>query len=490
MKKILFLLAIFSASFLMLNAQNTHHMWSVGVTGGTNQYRGDIGSDLFKLPFYLYGGLTGGMYISPTFDLHADFSYGAYGHWNNNGTSFLTDKIDGSVLLRYKLNDGHVLPEGIVSPYLTAGLGLAMYLDGRNFEPDKNDCLLPMGFGFKFDITEWMALQYQFLYVFTNHDYREAAWSDRNQNDRFFQQSVSVVFAFGKSQFIDTDGDGVADELDKCPGTPGGVKVDENGCPVDKDGDGIADYLDKCPDDFGLAAFEGCPDADGDGIIDSEDDCPKDKGLAEFNGCPDTDGDGIMDKEDDCPKDKGLAEFNGCPDTDGDGIIDSKDDCPKVKGLAEFNGCPDTDGDKIPDKDDKCPTVAGIAANKGCPEVKEETKKIFEQALTGIQFETGSDVIKPTSFGILDQVVKVMIENPEYFLQINGHTDNVGDPDKNMDLSDRRAASVMKYLTDKGVDAKRMESKGYGDTMPIEDNNTVNGRAKNRRVEFKVIFEM
>lgn len=202
----------------------------------------------------------------------------------------------------------------------------------------------------------------------------------------------------------------------------------------------------------------------------------------------DRDKDGVPDKDDRCPDVAGLAALQGCPDADGDGIADNMDACPDVAGPAEFNGCPDTDGDGIPDNLDRCPKVKGIAANNGCPEISEKTKKLFEKALTGIQFETGKSVIRKSSYGILDQVVTVMQENPEYNLEINGHTDSQGDDAKNMKLSDDRAAAVRTYLEGKGVAGNRMKSFGHGETQPIADNNTPAGRAKNRRVEFKVTF--
>lgn len=108
--------------------------------------------------------------------------------------------------------------------------------------------------------------------------------------------------------------------------------------------------------------------------------------------------------------------------------------------------------------------------------------------MTGIQFETGSAVIKKSSYGILDQVVSVMTENPMYNLEVHGHTDSQGDDAKHMKLSDDRAASVKKYLMDKGVAAIRLRSEGHGETIPVADNTTSAGRAKNRRVEFKVMF--
>lgn len=125
---------------------------------------------------------------------------------------------------------------------------------------------------------------------------------------------------------------------------------------------------------------------------------------------------------------------------------------------------------------------------EGCPAVQEETKKIFDQALTGILFETGKDVIKSSSYTILNNIVKIMNDNPAYNLNISGHTDAVGDDARNLDLSIRRAEAVKKYLADKGIDINRMTAKGYGETMPVADNNTSAGRTKNRRVEFNVIF--
>ena len=141
------------------------------------------------------------------------------------------------------------------------------------------------------------------------------------------------------------------------------------------------------------------------------------------------------------------------------------------------------------DFEDKCPETPGINENKGCPEIKAEVKQLFKKALNGIQFETGKSKIKgKTSFAILDDVVKVMQENPAYKLNIGGHTDNVGNSEKNMQLSKERAASVRDYLISKGVEESRLASAGYGDTQPVADNKTAKGRAENRRVAFVVEF--
>jgi OOP family OmpA-OmpF porin len=468
-----------------LSGQTSDKRWSLGLMGGKTEYEGDLGNTMFRFnPFYGLGAISINHYMSPSFDISVQGELGNMGF--DNGTDvFLAKKIDASFLLKYKFNNGFTFDEdAMVAPYFAFGAGLAGF-SGALTNKENSDGIFPVGGGLKINLSPDIALQLQVLYNFTTGDTRDLK-DDGIRNDNFLANSIGIVVNFGKAK--DTDKDGVPDKLDKCLNTTAGTKVTQDGCPVDGDGDGIADYLDKCPAVAGLATFDGCPDTDGDGIQDSQDKCPAVKGLAALNGCPDADGDGIIDSEDKCPDKKGLAALNGCPDTDGDGITDALDRCPAVKGPEALEGCPDSDGDGIADIDDKCPTVSGIKENKGCPAVKEETLKVFTQALSGITFETGKDVIKPTSFSILNNVVSIMNNNPEYNLEINGHTDSVGDDAKNLDLSQRRADAVKKYITDKGIAAIRMSAKGYGETIPVADNNSPAGRAKNRRVEFKVVF--
>ncbi len=235
-------------------------------------------------------------------------------------------------------------------------------------------------------------------------------------------------------------------------------------------------------------------DADGDGITDDVDKCPDVKGVAKYNGCPvpDTDGDVINDEEDKCPNVKGIAKYNGCPvpDTDGDGINDEEDKCPAVKGVARYQGCPvpDTDGDGINDEEDKCPKVPGVAANAGCPEIKQEVVKKIDQSARKVLFATASDKLLNSSFLALDEVVKVLQDNSDVQMNIDGHTDNTGNATLNKALSEKRAASVKKYIVSKGIDESRLHATGYGDTKPIESNKTAAGRAKNRRVEMKLYY--
>jgi OmpA-OmpF porin, OOP family len=209
--------------------------------------------------------------------------------------------------------------------------------------------------------------------------------------------------------------------------------------------------------------------------------------------CPDLDddGDGIRNADDACPLVAGIPENKGCPDvdTDGDGIPDRLDKCPTVKGIPENQGCPDvdTDGDGIPDRLDKCPTVPGVPENDGCPPEKAklnlETKKI--DILDMVYFDTSKATIQERSYSLLDDVAKVLADHAEVAtVRVEGHTDNTGPAAFNTWLSDERAKAVKAYLIKKGIDAGRLEAKGYGPAKPIADNKTKEGREKNRRVEF------
>lgn len=309
----------------------------------------------------------------------------------------------------------------------------------------------------------------------------------------------------------DSDGDGVADKDDKCPNEKG--VATNKGCPEmrDSDGDGTPDEEDLCPDKAG--PNRGCPDTDRDGIADNFDNCPEEAGTVENNGCPepkDSDGDGFKDDVDPCPTQAGAE--NGCPpvkepDTDGDGIPDKSDPCPNKAG--ELGGCPDADGDGVADNLDKCPKTAGTVENFGCPEEKkpepkkpeekkpqpEEKKEIKEvreklaTAARAVQFESAKAILKDASYDVLDEVVAIMRKTPNYSLSISGYTDDVGDDEANLRLSQDRAKACYDYLIFRGIKAERIRYTGFGEARPIASNDTNEGREQNRRVEFELIVE-
>jgi outer membrane protein OmpA-like peptidoglycan-associated protein len=215
----------------------------------------------------------------------------------------------------------------------------------------------------------------------------------------------------------------------------------------------------------------------------------------------DTDGDGIPDDVDACPtvpEDHKEPDPNdGCPapqDRDHDGVPDDVDKCPDVpQGKNGLDGCPDADKDGIPDAQDACPKVPGEPdpdpKKNGCPKhIRLEGSNVH--VMQQIHFETASATILPDSFPVLTEIAQFLIANPDIKqMRIEGHTDNHGAPDYNLDLSKRRAASVLTWLSEHGVDAGRMQSQGYGMTLPIASNDTDQGRAQNRRVEFKILDE-
>ena len=238
---------------------------------------------------------------------------------------------------------------------------------------------------------------------------------------------------------------------------------------------------------FYAGGSEETADRDNDGVLDDDDKCPDTPGLASLQGCPDRDGDGIADGDDKCPDQAGLAKYDGCPvpDTDGDGVNDEEDKCPNEKGLARYQGCPipDTDGDGVNDEEDKCPSRPGPASNQGCPEISKEVVERINIAAKNVFFATGKYNLLAKSNASLNEVAKLMKDDPSLILDISGHTDDVGSEESNQTLSENRANAVKEYLVKQGIAENRLNATGYGEAKPVADNKTAAGRAKNRRTE-------
>jgi outer membrane protein OmpA-like peptidoglycan-associated protein len=240
----------------------------------------------------------------------------------------------------------------------------------------------------------------------------------------------------------------------------------------DSDSDGIANNRDGCP--YVAEDFDGYQDEDG---------CPD----------PDNDGDGVADVDDGCPDEAedvdGFQDEDGCPDldNDADGVPDASDQCPDepedIDGFQDTDGCPDLDDDAdgVPDLNDQCPgTPAGIAVDSlGCPQV---ARIEVEFILTGVSFGSGKSELQTSSYEALDTVLRSLQAYPDVRLEVQGHTDSQGDPNKNFLLSQARAESVVSYLLSRGIDAGRLTPIGYGSDVPIAPNDTAAGREANRRV--------
>ncbi len=263
-------------------------------------------------------------------------------------------------------------------------------------------------------------------------------------------------------------------------------------------------------------------DADGDGIADEYDKCvsePEDPdGYQDVDGCPDNDNDAdtILDKFDECPDDPedvdGFEDKDGCPDkdNDGDGVADFSDRCPlapeTVNDYRDDDGCPDTpeygdrDGDGYTDRQDRCPNEAetfnGIEDDDGCPEkgrvsVEKGAIKISER----IYFETGRAEIQSRSHSLLDEIAQVLIANPRLKkVRIEGHTDNVpiqnAQYPSNWELASGRSIVVLKAMLAAGLTADRVSASSFADTHPVSSNDTKAGRAANRRIEIVVVPDL
>ena len=257
---------------------------------------------------------------------------------------------------------------------------------------------------------------------------------------------------------------------------------------------------------------EGCEqDDDDDSILNSKDQCPQVPedydGDQDTDGCPewDKDGDGIPDEKDQCPNDRedkdGFEDADGCPDLDNDrdGIPDTADKCTNqpedFDKFQDNDGCPepDNDNDGIPDIKDKCPNEPedfdGDQDDDGCPDlyksivIKEDKIELKQK----IFFAFNKAKIMPQSFAMLEEVGAALKDHSKIKVRIEGHTDSKGRDKYNLKLSDLRAKAVRDFMVNQGVTPDRMVAIGFGESRPIADNDTEEGRDMNRRVEFVIL---
>ena len=497
------LLAFITSLSLKANAQTTVSKWAIGFHSALLEPSTAIGNDFYSFKFNKHSlglGLSGNRYLSSSFGLGLYTTQGSPEQTSEKGT-YSDELFLLNLRGHYKFNNGYLLKEDCHwGPYIAAGIGRAHIninattSSGAKINEGRSGLSYYAGAGVRYRLNENLSLTLESgMHILSEGEmdaYKDNKTAGASgSKDKILEHAIGLLITIGKIN--DADKDGVADNADLCPNTPSGVKVDAKGCPLDSDKDGIADYLDECPLIPGISSLKGCPDKDKDGVADKDDRCPDVAGLITLKGCPDGDGDGVTDQDDKCKDTKKgyKVDATGCPfDNDGDGVVNEEDLCPDLKGLASLNGCPDSDGDGIADKEDKCPTEKGIAANKGCPELPKEVVKQLNTLAENIFFESGSDKLTASSLPRLDEVATILKKFMASNLTIDGHTDNTGTAAMNMELSQKRCNSVKNYLISKGIDASRLIANGYGDTRPVADNKTSDGKAKNRRVELKMQY--
>ncbi len=440
MRKLLLLslILVFTAS---LHAQTMDKKWGLGIGVGAYGTITDNGGVGFMPELYL------SRYLSPRFDLMLKGDAGLF----RSDLESKLDLVNPFLNLRFKLSD----ETKNLRPYLFAGPGFLWdnQEKGLNFDA---------GLGAKYYMSPNTAFYVEAGYIHSIDVVRGA----ETVKDKFLKATIGLEFDFGKTK--DSDMDGVSDKKDKCPDTPAGVAVDANGCPLDTDGDGVPDYIDDCPTVAGLTSLKGCPDADGDGVADKNDKCP------------------------DTPK-GWKVDVNGCPlDQDKDGVADAIDKCPNTPAgvVVDKDGCPvDTDGDGTPDYLDKCPTVAGPKENNGCPVIEAAKETVSpEMMIEPVYFDYDKSNILQVEKAKIEKLIKLLKSDASYSVDLTGNADSKGEEEYNMKLSEKRINAVVKSITASGVKAARIsKQQALGESNPAATNDTEEGRALNRRVEFEVI---
>lgn len=297
--------------------------------------------------------------------------------------------------------------------------------------------------------------------------------------------SVGLGFTIRFGGYKDSDGDGFANNKDQCPFTPEDFDdfEDEDGCPdLDNDKDALPDSVETNTGVFVDAQNTGTDPNSNDTDMDGLDDYDE---ITKYHTNPvsiDSDDDKLTDGDE-------INNYKTDPmsmDTDSDGANDY--DEINIHQTNPLSG--DTDGDGILDGKDQCPVQAetfnGYKDSDGCPDKKPEIifKKKAPIILDGINFKLGSAELTRDSEDVIMKVVQTMKDYPTMQLEISGHSDNTGSRAYNLKLSKDRAQSVKDFLVGKGIDANRAWAIGLGPDHPIASNNTEEGRAKNRRIEF------
>lgn len=365
-----------------------------------------------------------------------------------------------------------------IEPRVGASSRLFVDLDlGTAFTGRRRRLMVDAGVGVEFDVSRAVSLGPVLRYgqVVQPEEYSDGSPDPYPQDARMASLGLSIAFRVPRAELrpvestqppppppppapvaVDTDHDGALDPDDLCPAVPAGPRPDPSrrGCPdVDSDQDGVYDSEDLCPSapqgSHADPNRRGCPapDADGDGTPDAVDQCP----TTPSGTSPD-------------------AAHPGCPvrDSDRDGIPDPVDRCPDRP--ESFNNFEDADG--CPDRPPLVTLSDGVI-----------------RILGTINFATASDrILGRRSFEILDSLVALIAAHREIArLEVQGHTDDRGQPAYNQELSQRRADAVRLYLVEHGIAGGRLSARGYGSSQPLVPNASRSQRAENRRVELHIV---
>ncbi|MBN1153449.1 OmpA family protein [candidate division KSB1 bacterium] len=472
---------------------------AVGLRGGVTYYMGDdFEESLLKHSFSVYGE----NYFTNRFSLESALNISRMAG-EEDEVSFKTDLTGLSLLGRFSL-----LGSKAFRPYIAAGAEVVSYepmIENEGIRPlDRQDreitFAVPVGGGISVALFKNLLLDLRGLYHYALHD--EMDYTAEGAKDAYVTATAGLTLVVPSNKDVDndgllrsdekklgtdpkladTDGDGITDGDEA-------LKLFTDPLKMDTDGDGISDY-----DEINVNKTDPLKtDSDDDKLSDYEE-------MTAYKTNPlaaDTDGDGLDDYAE--LKTHGTDPID--KDTDNDGLDDQEE-------LLTYKTDPlknDTDEDKVNDGDEvnkhkTSPLIAdtdggsvddGVEVRRGTSPLDASDDVILEVEtvgakiiLDGIEFASGKSAISEKSAEILNKAFTTLKAYPEMEVEIQGYTDNVGRYSFNKTLSQRRADAVRKYLIDLGVDAGRIVAKGYGPDNPIDTNDTAEGRARNRRIEF------
>ena len=489
--------------------QVTEGRWSLGVRGGGNVWIDDFNKRKF--------GPDGELQLR--YGVSRSFSLGLATGYSELKSQQASPRFS---FLPYDYLKLHAVPASIVgwfhlapgrkfSPYLYAGGGVLLYKrqDGLRNSIPKDDLrtsvLIPFGVGFESFVSRKVSLGVEVGFRVIDD------WTDffkYKLPDSYGVARAGLNVYFGSSASDDDDNDGLTNGEEQSLGSnPGLADTDGDGLKdgeevhryktdplkTDSDGDGLSDGDEV----FKYKTDPSKADTDGDGLSDGDE-------VIKYKTDPlriDTDGDALTDGNE-------VLIYKSDPlkvDTDGDGLSD----WDEVKVYKTDPAKTDTDGDGLSDGDEvrkyktdplKVDTDGG-GVNDGAEvqrgtnplDPKDDIVKetiILERGKTvvleGVTFATAKATLTKESERTLEKAFIAMVANADVKVEIAGYTDNVGSDKLNDDLSLRRAQAVKSWLVNKGIDAKRMTTTGKGKRDPIASNDTPEGRAQNRRIEFHV----
>lgn len=446
-------IVVLSCMSLAVTAQTDYNKWSIGGNIGIHDGMSPTVAQTRAFQLHHFGGDIRYM-ANNRVGIMGDVAYEFFDFYNKDyNTNYFRVSLQGVVnagdLLRFSTftnRFGLFLHGGFGFSTMWQNTDVRDSLRSNNLINDQgikgNDDMLNFIFGVKpqFKISERWALTADLAFIFhanQTYDFAMQKKSNHGSIDGFFNTiSIGATYYIGKHKT----------HADWTP-TIYGESTDNS------------DLINR------LAAMEeALKDNDNDGVPNGRDAEPNTPANSYVN----SKGEAIVEKvEVDLDKDK-------------DGFLDSVDECPEIAGRV--NGCPDRDGDGIPDEKDACPDEFGTAELQGCALSKEDLQ-VVKTASESIYFNTGKAVIKSESFSELDKLAKILVDHPEVSAKIEGHTDDTGNNELNLNLSKERAAEVRNYLVKKGVAAERLSSEGFGSTRPTATNDTEEGRTQNRRVK-------